>query len=118
MQAINQFSDGKSLRHGSSGPSRPPLPEKIKSKREDIMKARTLNPGAFKNATNLDQLQADEPQYRVAPPKPGEAAIISVPSMAEFQARLKYLYSDHVFDNNLNVSWSDVSFLNSILSLH
>ena len=82
------------------------------------MKARTLNPGAFKNATNLDQLQADEPQYRVAPPKPGEAAIISVPSMAEFQARLKYLYSDHVFDNNLNVSWSDVSFLNSILSLH
>ena len=100
MQSTNKFSDGKSLRHGSSGPSRPPLPEKIKSKREDIMKARTLIPDAPKNATNLDQLQADVPQYRAAPPKPGEAAMISVPSMAQFQARLKYLYSDHVFDNN------------------
>ena len=88
------------MRHGSSGPSRSPLPEKIKSKREDIMKTRTLIPGASKNATNLDQLQADVPQYGGAPTKPGEAAMISVPSMAQFKARLKYLYSDHVFDNN------------------
>ena len=64
------------------------------------MKARTLIPDAPKNATNLDQLQADVPQYRAAPPKPGEATMISVPSMAQFKARLKYLYSDHVFDNN------------------
>ena len=53
------------------------------------MKTRTLIPGASKNATNLDQLQADVPQYGGAPTKPGEAAMISVPSMAQFKARQK-----------------------------
>lgn len=67
------------------------------------MKARTLIPDAPK-PIGLEQNKADAPEYRMAPPKPGETATPmmqqAIPSMANFQARLTYLYSDHVVLNN------------------
>ena len=63
------------------------------------MKARTMIPDAPK-PVGIDQNKADEPTYRTAPPKPGETATIqAIPSMANFQARLTYLYSDHIDTN-------------------
>ena len=60
------------------------------------MKARTLIPDAPK-PVGADQNKADAPEYRTAPPKPGETATIqAIPSMANFQARLTYLSSNHV----------------------
>ena len=38
-------------------------------------------------------MKADAPNYRDAPPKPGDTAMMAVPSMANFQARMRYLYS-------------------------
>ena len=68
------------------------------------MKARTLIPDAPK-PVGLEQNKADAPQYRMAPPKPGETAPMmqqAIPSMANFQARMTYLYSDHVVLNKTN----------------
>lgn len=61
-------------------PSRPPPPERIRSVREDMMKARTMLPDAPKG-NGVEENRADAPQYRAAPPRPGEAVIRNVPSM-------------------------------------
>jgi hypothetical protein len=63
--------------------SRPPPPERIRSVREDMMLARTMMPDAPKGSAV--QSRADAPNYRDAPPRPGEVALKNIPSMSEFK---------------------------------
>lgn len=70
-------------RRPSTGPSRPPPPERIRSVREDMMLARTMLPDAPKE--NGVQSRADAPSYRDAPPRPGETSVKAIPSMADFR---------------------------------